>query len=133
MLIGRSTWLQEFDKLRLPYNINALTQVAATFAMEHYDELLKQADTIKQERVRLAAALANIAGIEVFPSEANFILIRAGNGHGDADKIFAKLLSRNILVKNTSKSHPLLANTLRLTVGSPTENDAMITALKTKN
>lgn len=132
MLVGRQAWLQEFDKLRLPYNINALTQAAAAFAMEQYGELLKQCDVIKHERIRLAIALANISGIETFPSEANFILIRVTGDtsvNTEADKMFAKLRSRKILVKNTSQSHPLLANTLRLTVGTPTENDAMIAAL----
>ena len=126
MLIGRSEWLQEFAKLRLPYNINSMTQAAAAFALEHYGELLKQAALIRQERSKLTSALASIAGVEVFPSEANFILIRVA----DADHSFNALLSRKILVKNTSKSHPLLANTLRLTVGTSIENDGMIAALK---
>lgn len=126
MLIGKREWLQEIDKLRLPYNINCLTQAAAAFSMEHYGELLKQAELIKLERTRLAAELSTISGIEIFPSEANFCLAR----FADADNIFNMLLSRKILVKNPSKSHPLLANTLRLTVGTPAENDAMLAALK---
>ncbi len=128
MLIGRSVWLNEFDKLRLPYNINVLTQAAATFAMQHYDSLLQQAEILKSERTRLGLALDTITGaanLERFPSEANFILIRVS----DADKTFKALLSRKILVKNTGKSHPLMANTLRLTVGTPAENDALIAAL----
>jgi histidinol-phosphate aminotransferase len=126
MLIGRRDWLQEFDKLRLPYNINILTQAAATFAMEHYDALLVQAQLITDERTRLAAALSAIPGISVFPSQANFLLIRVA----DADRVFSALVSRKILVKNSSRSHALLANTLRLTIGTPAENDAMISALK---
>lgn len=126
MLIGRREWLQEFDKLRLPYNINILTQAAATFAMEHYDALLNQAKLITDERTRLAAALSTIPGISVFPSKANFLLIRVI----DTDRVFSTLLSRKILVKNPSQSHVLLANTLRLTVGTPTENDAMISVLR---
>jgi histidinol-phosphate aminotransferase len=126
MLIGRREWLQEFDKLRLPYNINVLTQAAATFAMEHYDALLEQATLITDERTRLAAALSAISGIEVFPSQANFLLIRVA----DADRVFSRLVSRKILIKNPSQSHSLLANTLRLTIGTPAENDAMISALR---
>ncbi len=126
MLMGRREWLQEFDKLRLPYNINVLTQAAATFAMEHYDALLDQAQLITDERTRLAATLSAIPGISVFPSQANFLLIRVA----DADRVFSALVSRKILVKNPSRSHALLANTLRLTIGTPTENDAMISALK---
>jgi histidinol-phosphate aminotransferase len=125
LLIGKREWLGEFDKLRLPYNINVLTQAAATFAMEHYDALLQQAEQIKAERARLNASLVAL-GIETFPSEANFILVRVRN----AQETFQHLLSRKILVKNTSSAHPLLQNTLRLTVGAPAENDAMIAALK---
>jgi histidinol-phosphate aminotransferase len=126
LLIGRREWLEQFDKLRLPYNINVLTQAAATFAMEHYDALLDQAKSITDERVRLAAALSAIPGISVFPSQANFLLIRVA----DADRVFSTFVSRKILVKNPSQLHTLLSNTLRLTVGTPTENDAMISALK---
>ncbi len=126
MLIGRREWLQEFDKLRLPYNINVMTQTAATFAMAHYDALLAQAEIITRERSRLAAALAANSGIEVFPSEANFLLIRVA----DSQLAFQRLLSRKILVKNPSQSHTLLSNTLRLTIGTPAENDAMILALQ---
>jgi histidinol-phosphate aminotransferase len=126
MLIGRREWLAEFDKIRLPYNINALTQAAARFAMQHYDAFVVQAETLKAERTRMAAALDRIAGIERFPSEANFILIRVA----DARQSFDRLLSRKILVKNTSAAHPLLSNTLRLTIGAPAENDALIHALQ---
>ncbi len=125
MLIGRRAWLEEFNKLRLPYNINVFTQAAGTFAMRHYDALLAQAEILKAERARLAASLDKVAGITRFPSEANFVLIRVA----DADKTFKALLSRKILVKNTAKSHALMANTLRLTIGTPAENDAMIAAL----
>ena len=126
MLIGRSEWLVQFDKLRLPYNINVLTQVAAVYALTHYDELLRQAEWLKTERARLASHLDRIHGIARFPSDANFILIRVA----DAVQTFERLLSRKILVKNTSASHALLANTLRLTVGTPAENDTLIAALQ---
>jgi histidinol-phosphate aminotransferase len=126
MLIGRSEWLTQFDKLRLPYNINVLTQAAAGYALGHYDALLTQAAQLVAERKRLGAALALMSGVEVFPSEANFVLIRLAGAKG----IFEGLLSRRILVKNTSHAHPLLANTLRLTVGTPAENDQLIAALQ---
>jgi histidinol-phosphate aminotransferase len=126
MLFGRNQWLNEFDKLRLPYNINALTQAAAMFSMKHYDSLLAQTQILQNERARLEAALSAMRGITVFPSAANFILIRLP----DATQTFDALLSRKILVKNTSGGHPLMANTLRLTVGAPDENDALIAALQ---
>lgn len=129
ILIGRRDWLNEFDKLRLPYNINALTQAAGHFAMRHYDALLAQTAVLRLERARVRGALAQLPGIAVFPSEANFVLVRVP----DAGKTFAGLRSRRILVKNTSKSHPLLADTLRITVGTPDENNALIDALHAMN
>ncbi|MEP7155849.1 MAG: histidinol-phosphate transaminase [Betaproteobacteria bacterium] len=126
MLIGNKEWLAQFDKLRLPYNINVLTQAAAIFAMKHYDALLRQTDILKSERTRVAAQLDKIAGVQRFPSEANFILIRVA----DAAQTFERLLSRKILIKNMSASHPLMSGTLRLTIGTPAENDALIAALQ---
>ncbi len=126
LLMGRRAWLDEFDKVRLPYNINALTQAAATFALGHYDALLAQARTLVQERARMSKALSNLRGIMVYPSQANFILIRVP----EAASTFDKLLAARILVKNPGKSHPLLANTLRLTIGTPHENDALLAVLK---
>ncbi|MBL8522510.1 MAG: histidinol-phosphate transaminase [Betaproteobacteria bacterium] len=129
MLFGRSQWLNEFDKLRLPYNINALTQAAAMFAMQHYDAMLAQTRLLQDERTRLAAALSALPGVTVFPSAANFILVRFADPL-NATQTFDALLSRRILVKNTSNAHPLMSNTLRLTVGTPDENDALIAALQ---
>jgi histidinol-phosphate aminotransferase len=125
MLIGRAKWLNEFDKVRLPYNINSLTQAAATFAMRHYKTFTQQAHELTRERVQLDNQLRKLAGVAAFESEANFILVRVP----DAQKTFAALLQRKILVKNTSLAHPLLANTLRITIGTGDENAAMLAAL----
>lgn len=127
LLIGRREWLAEFDKLRLPYNINALTQAAGLFACAHIDALHSQAADIVRERARVVAALATLPGVTCFPSEANFVLVRVPN----AQTTFEALLSARILVKNTSETDPLLHNTLRLTIGTPQENDALLTALAT--
>ena len=125
LLAGHPEWTREFDKVRLPYNINCLTQAAATFALKHYPALLAQAATMRTERETLSARLAGIPGVTVFPSEANFILIRIP----DSEKTFNALLSRKILVKHTSAAHPLLDNTLRLTIGTASENTALVSAL----
>ncbi|MBL8510518.1 MAG: aminotransferase class I/II-fold pyridoxal phosphate-dependent enzyme, partial [Betaproteobacteria bacterium] len=103
-----------------------LTQAAARFALQHLDALLAQTEHLKQERTRVAAALDKMVGITRFPSEANFILIRVPN----ASAVFQTLLSKKILVKNTSTAHPLLSNTLRLTIGTPDENNALLNALQ---
>jgi histidinol-phosphate aminotransferase len=126
MLIGRREWLEQFDKLRLPYNINVLTQAAATFALDHYDALIAQTAMIQAERARVEAALDEMPGVTRFPSEANFVLIRVA----DSARTFDGLLSRKILVKHTAASHPLMHQTLRLTIGTAHENDALLAALQ---
>lgn len=126
ILIGRGEWLREIDKLRLPYNSNSLTQAAACFAFQHYDVLLKQAAEIVAERENLIEEILQIPDISVYPSAANFVLVRVM----DSEKIFDALLSRKILVKHTGALHPLLANTLRVTVGTPSENGTLIAALR---
>jgi histidinol-phosphate aminotransferase len=118
LLAGRSEWLSNFEKLRLPYNIGVITQLVATKVMQHYDVLQQQADTIKQERLALSSHLASLNSVEVFPSDANFILFRINN----ATQIFLSLKQRGILIKNLDNSHPLLKNCLRVTVGMPDEN-----------
>lgn len=110
--------LVEFDKVRPPYNINVLTEATAEFAMDHIDVFNGQAATIRSERGKLAKALAELPSVEVFPSRANFLLVRVPN----ADEVFEKLLARKVLIKNMGKMHTLLQNCLRITVSSPEEN-----------
>ena len=116
--------LAEFDKVRPPYNINVLTQVAAEFALDHLEVLNQQAAALRAARADLMAALAAMPGVEVFPSAANFILIRVP----DSDAINAKLLSHKVLIKNVSKMHSVLANCLRITVSTPEENSTFLDA-----
>jgi histidinol-phosphate aminotransferase len=118
--------LEQFDKVRPPYNINVLTQVAAEFALDHLGVLNRQAEDLNAARATLAAELAALPGVEVFPSAANFLALRVP----DADKACAKLLSAKVLIKNLSKMHPLLANCIRVTVSTPEENSVFLNALK---
>jgi histidinol-phosphate aminotransferase len=97
------------------------------FALEHKDVFASQASVIKSERERILAALAAIPNVTPFPSAANMILVRVPN----ADATFAALKAKGILVKNVSKMHPLLANCLRLTVGTPDENNLLLKELGT--
>lgn len=126
-LVGPRAWLSEIDKVRLPYNINALTQASAAFALRHKSLLDTQAQAIRAERRRLQAALSSVNGVHPFPSEANFILFRAPAGRADA--IFSGLKAQGILIKNLNGSHPLLEDCLRVTVGRPEENGAFLSAL----
>ncbi|RKP44012.1 histidinol-phosphate transaminase [Trinickia fusca] len=125
-LVGAPAWLEEFDKVRPPYNVNVLTQAAAEFMLEHVDVLDAQAAQLREARAQLAQAVAALPGAWVFPSAGNFLLVRVP----DADAAFETLLSARVLTKNVSKMHPLLANCLRLTVGAPDENAQMLAALK---
>ena len=124
-MMGPKDWINEIDKVRPPYNISVLNAEAALFALEHADEFARQAAVIRTERARLAAALQAM-GLAPFPSEANMILVRLP----DAAAAFAALKGMGVLVKDVSRQHPLLANCLRLTVGTPQENDSLISALK---
>ena len=125
-LCGHAALVDEIDKVRPPYNVSALNAEAALFALEHAAEYDRQASVLKSERSRLQAVLANLPGLKAFPSDANMILVRVP----DAKKAFEGMKSRGVLVKHIAGLHPLLANCLRLTVGAPSENDAMIQALK---
>jgi histidinol-phosphate aminotransferase len=116
--------LLELDKVRPPYNINVLTQVAAEFALDQLPVLNRQAANLRAARADLMAALAALPAVEVFPSAANFILIRVPA----ADDVHAKLLSRRVLIKNVSKMHSVLADCLRITVSTPEENSAFLDA-----
>jgi histidinol-phosphate aminotransferase len=125
-LSGKATWLTEIDKVRPPYNINVLTQATADFLLDHLDVLDAQAAELCAERERLAVAVAALPGATVFPSAGNFLLVRVP----DAAATFETLLTSRVLIKNVSKMDPLLANCVRLTVGSAEENAQMIAALK---
>jgi len=125
-LCGHAELIAEIDKVRPPYNVSALNAEAALFALEHADEYARQALLLKSERTRLQAALAGMPGVQSFPSEANMVLVRVP----DSKRAFDGMKTRGVLVKHIAGLHPLLANCLRLTVGTPEENDAMIEALK---
>jgi histidinol-phosphate aminotransferase len=124
--IGPKAWLDEFEKLRLPYNVNVLSAAAGELLLAHRGALEEQTRAIVADRARLASALDAMAGVERFPSEANFILVRVADGPGT----FEALRERGILVRTFHGSHPLLAHTLRLTVGTPEENQRLVDALR---
>ena len=125
-LMGAEALIQEIDKLRPPYNISALNAEAALFALAHAADYAAQAALIRAERERVFSQLAELPGITPFPSQANMILVRVA----DAAAVFADMRQRGVLVKNVSALHPLLANCLRITVGTPEENLRMFNALR---
>ncbi|MBI4203582.1 MAG: histidinol-phosphate transaminase [Betaproteobacteria bacterium] len=126
VLAGARAWLQHVDKVRLPYNVNVLTQLIAEKVLQHQDVLARQAAAIKAERARLFDELEHIPGVRPFPSDANFILFRIVG----ASEVFAGLKRRGVLIKNLHETHPALAHCLRVTVGTPDENSRFLGALK---
>lgn len=123
--VAHPAWIAEFDKVRSPYNVNALTQAVVPVLLEHADLLLDQVNAIRRERARVMESLATLRRVTVYPSQANFFVARVP----DASLWFATLRDAGILVKNLDGGHPLLANCLRITVGTPAENDALLAVL----
>ncbi|WP_295409288.1 histidinol-phosphate transaminase [uncultured Thiocystis sp.] len=130
-LVGPPAWLNEIDKVRLPYNVNVLTQASATFALRHKSVLDEQTHAIRVERAHLFESLTRIETLHPYPSEANFILVRVPDGQ--ANSLFARLKARGILIKNLHGAHPLLQDCLRITVGLPEENAALIDVLNARS
>jgi len=126
VLAGDGAWLAEFDKLRLPYNINSLTQASVEFALQHAAELADQAQRVLAERATLFKALTEIPGVRAWPSRANFILFRVA---GDATGVHRRLQAAGVLIKNLDHAGGVLAGCLRVTVGTPQENLAFLRAL----
>ncbi len=126
MLMGGREWIQELDKVRLPYNINVLSQQVAAYVLSRREALDAQTATLRAERGRLAAALAALPGVTPFPSDANFILFRVAG----AGRVFDSIKSAGVLIKNLSTGHPLLRDCLRVTVGKPEENARFLAALE---
>jgi histidinol-phosphate aminotransferase len=122
-LAGRPEWIEQFEKLRPPYNVGVLTQAAALFLLERLAVFEDQAARIRADRSTLGPALAALPGMTVYPSEANFFLLRVP----DAPGVFEALKRQGVLVKNL---HPGLENCLRVTVGTPDENRILLAAMK---
>lgn len=125
-LAGAPQWLQEFNKVRQAYNVNVLTQAAAKFVLGNLDVLEAQASAIRNDRSALRDGLAALPGVKVYPSAANFFLTRVP----DATRSFASLKSQGVLVRNFHGAHPMLANCLRITVGTPDENRVLLSAMR---
>ncbi len=124
-LSGMQALIHEVNKVRPPYNISALNAQATLFALENAKVFEEQAQVIVQQRAWLHEALAARAGVQVFPSQANMILVRVRH----AARVFDALKTHGVLVKHVGGLHPLLTGCLRLTVGTPDENVRMLAAL----
>ena len=126
-LSGHPDVLETLNKVRLPYNINSLTQMSVEFALRHIDWFDEKSRLICEARARLFESLKKVSGITAYPSAANFILFRVPAGTGDS--VHDDLQRQGVLVKNLNGAHPLLTDSLRVTVSTSLENAAFVDAL----
>jgi len=127
LLAGRGEWLRHIDKLRLPYNVNVLTQRVVAMVLRNRAVLDEQAAAIKAARAHLLDELRRVTAVQAYDSDANFILFRVA----DAGRTLGALKARGVLIKNLDGTHPLLTGCLRVTVGTPDENARFLDALAT--
>jgi histidinol-phosphate aminotransferase len=125
-IFGAPAWIEAINKVRGPFNVGVLQQVAATVLLDHYNELKGHATLMIAERERLLNFLQTLPNVTPFPSRANFVLVR----FVDANAVFVALKARGILVRNLSGMHPLMAGTLRISVGTAAQMDVLIASLK---
>jgi histidinol-phosphate aminotransferase len=126
VLVASPMVIEELNKIRLPYNINTLSQAAAVAALKHKNIIERQISLLISERENLYNVLSQMKGITVYPSETNFILFKTST---DATRIYTKLKQAGILIKNLNRPGPL-KNCLRVTVGKPEENNEFIAELR---
>jgi histidinol-phosphate aminotransferase len=126
-LVGAPAIIEQINKVRLPYNINILTQASAAFALEHYEAFDKQTRQICNERAWVYEQLKGISALKPYPSAANFILFKTPENKADA--LFAAIKQQGVLIKNLSPQGGLLTDCLRVTIGKPEENKAFLSAL----
>lgn len=125
-LLAAPELVQEIRKALLPYNLNAFSQLAAEVAIEKYPTLLgPTVNAIIEERERLYKEISRLKGLSPVPSKGNFMVVRRDT---DKKKIFEELLKRDILVRDVS-GYPMLSEYFRFNVGTPEENDRLLSAL----
>ncbi len=127
-LAGKRDIIEQLNKIRLPYNINVLTQASVQFALENKAIFDLQTQEICNQRTFLSNELKKFSEFTVYESYANFILFKTAENH--ANQIFDILKSENILIKNMHPQGGLVSDCLRVTVGKPEENELFLNALK---
>lgn len=138
-LASAPAWAAQLDKIRPPYNISVLDAETACFAFQHHADFDQQTRALCTERQTLVQRLQAMQGPQglshVYPTAANFVLVRLAGGQGDgagpsrATRVAAAMRAAGVLIKDASRMHLALAECLRLTVGAPEENEAMLQAL----
>ncbi len=125
-LVGPRWLVAELDKVTLPYHLDAAKQIAGTLALDYVDEMEARVAQVVAERERITAALLTLP-VDVWPSGANFVLFRPRTLPGR--DVWDGLLARSVLVRDCS-GWPRLTDCLRVTVGTPAENDEFLAALR---
>ena len=147
-LAAQPVWTEPLDRIRPPYNISVLDAEATRFALQHFEVFAQQTAALCEARTTLAVRLQALVGSQgslgangldtVYPSAANFVLVRVADTVAGAtptaqpsraSRVATAMRERGVLIKDASRMHPLLANCMRLTVGAPAENEAMLAAL----
>lgn len=125
-LVGPEWIVAELDKVVLPYHLDAFKQVAGRLALAHVDEMNERVSRLVEERGRLVSRLSEL-DVDVWPSGANFVLFRPRSV--DGGEVWQRLVDRSVLVRNCS-SWPRLEGCLRVTIGTPGEDDLFLSALE---
>jgi len=131
-MMGNPRWIDEFNKVRLPFNINSLTQTTAKFALENRQMFDEQTNKICQQRDLLFTEVQKIESITCYPSRANFILFKpllSKSKVSSGDELFAAIKDAGILIRNLGSNGGLLADCLRVTIGTEQENATFLKAL----
>ena len=127
---GRPEWIEAFNKTRSPFNVNVVTEAVAIKLLQNKQVLDAQAAKVLEERERVRPELKRLSGLTVYPSAANFLLVRVAGAKGAATRVFESVRTQGVLVKDFSGGHPQLENCLRLTIGTPEENRILVAALR---
>jgi len=129
-ICGRPEWIEEFNKTRSPFNVNVVTEAVAIKLLENKAVLDALSARVLAERERVRPELQRLPGLTVYPSVANFFLARIAGPNGAGTRVFERLKAQGVLVKDFSGGDPLLADCLRLTIGTPEENRILVAALR---
>jgi len=125
-LVGRAELVRELDKVRLPYNLGTPSQALATIVLRNlWDEVTAVVAGVKRERERVAGAVAAL-GVEVTPSQANFLWLKTPRPAAD---VFSGLAAKGVLVRSFHASGGRLAGQIRATIGTRAENDEFVRCL----
>jgi histidinol-phosphate aminotransferase len=127
---GRPEWISAFNKARSPFNVNVVTEAVVIKLLENKKVLDEQAARVLAERERMRPELERLPGLKVYPTSANFFLVRVAGAKGAGTRAFERLKAQGVLVKDFSGGLPSLENCLRITVGTPDENRILLTAMR---